>query len=69
MLSVNAAGSEARTNEDMKKKWSDIKMGIKQRTAVYRRSVAKQEEEEGRGDSPHLRRGCHPSLGCLPFLG
>ena len=37
----NAVGSEKRTQAEMKKKWSDIKVDVKRRLAAHRRSVAK----------------------------
>ena len=42
----NAVGSEKRTQAEVKKKWSDIKVDVKQRLAAHRR-----------GDR---RRGAHP---------
>ncbi len=38
---VNAVGSEKRTQAEVKKKWSDIKVDIKRRMAAHRQSVAK----------------------------
>jgi len=38
---VNAVGSEKRTQAEVKKKWCDIKVDVKQRLAAHRRSVAK----------------------------
>ena len=38
---VNAVGSEKRTQPEVKKKWSNIKVDVKQRMAAHRRSVAK----------------------------
>ena len=40
---VNAVGSEKRTQAEVKKKWSDIKVDVKRRLAAHRRSVAKTE--------------------------
>ena len=37
----NAVGSEKRTQAEVKKKWSDIKVEVKWRLAAHRRSVAK----------------------------
>ena len=37
----NAVGSEKRTQAEVKKKWSDIKVDVKRRVAAHRRSVAK----------------------------
>ena len=37
----NAVGSEKRTQAEVKKKWSDIKVDVKRRLAAHRRSVAK----------------------------
>ena len=37
----NAVGSEKRTQAEVKKKWSDIKVDVKWRMAAHRRSVAK----------------------------
>ena len=39
-VAVNAVGSEKRTHAELKKKWSDVKMEVKRRTAAHRRSVA-----------------------------
>ena len=50
---VNAVGSEKRTQAEVKKKWSNIKVDVKRRLAAHRPSVAK----TGRGDR---RRGAHP---------
>ena len=36
---VNAVGSETRTQVEVKKKWSDIKVDVKLRLAAHRRSV------------------------------
>lgn len=38
---VNAVGSENRTVNELKKKWSDIKVEVKRRTAVHRQSVGR----------------------------
>ena len=38
---VNAVGSENRTQAEVKKRWSDIKVDVKRRLAAHRRSVAK----------------------------
>ncbi|XP_017288266.1 nuclear apoptosis-inducing factor 1-like [Kryptolebias marmoratus] len=38
---VNAVGSEQRTPAELKKKWSDIKVDVKRRTAAHRQSVTK----------------------------
>ena len=38
---VNAVGSEKRTQPEVKKKWSNIKVDVKQRMAAHRQSVAK----------------------------
>ena len=37
---VNAVESKRHTHAEVKKKWSDVKVGIQQRTAVHRQSVA-----------------------------
>ena len=37
----NAVGSEKRTQAEVKKKWSDIKVDVKRRLAAHRQSVAK----------------------------
>ena len=37
----NAVGSEKRTQAEVKKKWSDIKVDVKWRPAAHLRSVAK----------------------------
>ncbi len=37
---VNAVGSEQLTSSELKKKWSDIKVEVKRRTAAHRQSVA-----------------------------
>ena len=37
----NAVGSEKRTQAEVKKKWSDIKVDVKWRLAAHRQSVAK----------------------------
>ena len=50
---VNAVGSENRTQAEIKKKWSDIKVDVKQRLAAHRRSVV----QTGGGGR---RRGAHP---------
>ena len=39
--SVNAVGSEKRTQAEVKKKWSDIKWNVKRRLAAHRLSMAK----------------------------
>ncbi|XP_061571121.1 nuclear apoptosis-inducing factor 1-like [Cololabis saira] len=39
-VSVNAVGSEHRSPQELKKKWSDIKMEVKRRAAAHRRSAA-----------------------------
>lgn len=39
-LAVNAVGSQQRTAADLKKKWSDLKVEVKRRTAAHRQSVA-----------------------------
>ena len=36
---VNAVGSETRTPAEIKKKWSDLKVEVKRRTAALRRST------------------------------
>ena len=38
---VNAVGSEKRTQAEVKKKWSDIKVDVKRRLAAHHRIVAK----------------------------
>ncbi|XP_034150731.1 nuclear apoptosis-inducing factor 1-like [Esox lucius] len=38
---VNAVGSESRTVNELKKKWSDIKVEVKRRTAAHRQSVGR----------------------------
>ena len=38
---VTAVGSEKRTQAEVKKKWSDIKVDVKRRLAAHRRSVAR----------------------------
>ncbi|XP_052464014.1 nuclear apoptosis-inducing factor 1-like [Carassius gibelio] len=38
---VNAVGSESRTVNELKKKWSDIKVDVKRRTAAHRQSVGR----------------------------
>lgn len=38
---VNAMGSETRTQAEIKKKWSDIKLDVKRRMAAHRQSVVK----------------------------
>ncbi|XP_061582062.1 myb-related transcription factor, partner of profilin-like [Cololabis saira] len=38
--SVNAVGSEHRSTQEIKKKWSDIKVEVKRRAAAHRRSAA-----------------------------
>ncbi|XP_016341425.1 nuclear apoptosis-inducing factor 1-like isoform X2 [Sinocyclocheilus anshuiensis] len=38
---VNAVGSENRTVNELKKKWSDIKVEVKRRTAAHRQSVGR----------------------------
>ncbi|XP_067245457.1 nuclear apoptosis-inducing factor 1-like [Chanodichthys erythropterus] len=38
---VNAVGSESRTVNDLKKKWSDIKVDVKRRTAAHRPRVGR----------------------------
>ena len=47
----NAVGSEKRTQAEVKKKWSDIKVDVKRRLAAHRRSVAK----TGRGGGTESR--------------
>ena len=37
----NAVGSEKRTQAEVKKKWSHMKVDVKRRMAAHRRSVAK----------------------------
>ena len=49
----NAVGSEKRTQAEVKKKWSNIKVDVERRLAAHRRSVAK----TSGGDR---RRGAHP---------
>ncbi|KAE8284740.1 Nuclear apoptosis-inducing factor 1 [Larimichthys crocea] len=36
---VNAVGSEQRTESELKKKWSDLKMEVKRRVSAHRRSM------------------------------
>uniref|UniRef100_A0A8C5CWD2 Myb/SANT-like DNA-binding domain-containing protein n=1 Tax=Gadus morhua TaxID=8049 RepID=A0A8C5CWD2_GADMO len=36
---VNAVGFQQRTNSEIKKKWSDLKVEVKQRVSAHRRSV------------------------------
>ncbi|XP_039526127.1 myb-related transcription factor, partner of profilin-like [Pimephales promelas] len=38
---VNQVGSESRTVNELKKKWSDIKVEVKRRTAAHRQSVGR----------------------------
>ena len=38
---LNAVGSEKRTQAEVKKKWSDIKVDVKRKLAAHRRRVAK----------------------------
>ncbi|XP_061593275.1 nuclear apoptosis-inducing factor 1-like [Cololabis saira] len=47
---VNAVGSEQRTHAELKKKWSDIKVEVKRRTAAHRQSVAKTGGGKGEDD-------------------
>ena len=44
---VNAVGSEERTQPEIKKKWSDVKVDVKRRMAAHRQSVARTGGGEG----------------------
>lgn len=47
---VNAVASQGRTRDEIKKKWSDIKVGAKKRIAAHRQSI--QATGGGKGVAP-----------------
>ena len=53
---VNAVGSETRTQAEVKKKWSDIKVDVKRRLAAHRRSVVQTGGGQEKGGPPCLNR-------------
>lgn len=53
---VNAVGSEQHTPTELKKKWSDIKVKVKRRTAAHTKMWPKQAGGKERKNSPCLSR-------------